>query len=182
MTLELLGSLTEALGLRTQLGSVRMNILGALSPCIINAGRYSVVLFDVKPNNVVFGDPRRGIVKVPLLELQKQLGETVRFAIPRRVSSTPTSRFGWSWFTPLLKKYKRSLILVFVASLLSQLFGLGIPLLIQQIVDKVLTQGNLSSLNVLGTVMIVLAVFQGALLVLRTYIFVDTTDRMDLTG
>ena len=29
--------------------------------------------------------------------------------------------------------------------------------------------------------MIVLAVFQGFLLVLRTYIFVDTTDRMDLT-
>ena len=29
--------------------------------------------------------------------------------------------------------------------------------------------------------MITLAVFQGCLLVLRTYIFVDTTDRMDLT-
>ena len=82
---------------------------------------------------------------------------------------------------PLLKKYKRSLVLVFVSSLLAQLFGLGIPLLIQQIVDKVLAQGNLSSLNVLGTVMIVLAIFQGVLLILRTYIFVDTTDRMDLT-
>ena len=81
----------------------------------------------------------------------------------------------------LLNKYKKSLILVFVSSLLAQLFGLGIPLLIQQIIDKVLAQGNLSSLNVLGTVMIVLAVFQGCLTVLRTYIFVDTTDRMDLT-
>ena len=182
LTLELLGSLTEALGLRTQLGSVENEYFGSVeAPALLMLEGTPVVLFDVKPNNVVFGDPRRGIVKVPLLELQKQLGETVRFAIPRRVSTTPTSRFGWSWFTPLLKKYKRSLVLVFVASLLSQLFGLGIPLLIQQIVDKVLTQGNLSSLNVLGTVMIVLAVFQGALLVLRTYIFVDTTDRMDLT-
>ena len=80
----------------------------------------------------------------------------------------------------LLAKYKKPLILVFVSSLLAQLFGLGIPLLIQQIIDKVLTQGNLSSLNVLGTVMIVLAIFQGCLTVLRTYIFVDTTDRMDL--
>ena len=33
----------------------------------------------------------------------------------------------------------------------------------------------------LGAVMITLAVFQGCLLILRTYIFVDTTDRMDLT-
>ena len=104
----------------------------------------------------------------------------MRFALPRRIGTTPTSRFGWSWFTPMLTKYRRSLVLVFVASLLAQLFGLGIPLLIQQIIDKVLSQGNLSSLNVLGTVMIVLAIFQGCLTVLRTYIFVDTTDRMDL--
>ena len=43
------------------------------------------------------------------------------------------------------------------------------------------SQGNLSSLNVLGAVMIILALFQGILMALRTYIFVDTTDRMDLT-
>ena len=42
-------------------------------------------------------------------------------------------------------------------------------------------QGNMSTLNVIGGVMIILAVFQGCLLALRTYIFVDTTDRMDLT-
>ena len=101
--------------------------------------------------------------------------------MPRRVASTPTTRLSWSWFVPLLKKYKKSLVIVFASSLLAQLFGLAIPLLIQQIIDKVLSQGNLSSLNVLGTAMIVLALFQGLLQVLRTYIFVDTTDRMDMT-
>ena len=80
-----------------------------------------------------------------------------------------------------MKKYKTPLLLVFISSLLAQLFGLAIPLLIQQIIDKVLSQGNLSSLNVLGSVMIILALFQGLLQALRTYIFVDTTDRMDLT-
>ena len=139
-----------------------------------------VVLFDVKPEAVVIGHPRLGLLRPPLDIFIKQLGPTVRFALPRRIGTTPTSRFGWSWFTPMIVKYRRSLLLVFVASLLAQLFGLGIPLLIQQIIDKVLTQGNLSSLNVLGTVMIVLAIFQGCLTVLRTYIFVDTTDRMDL--
>ena len=44
-----------------------------------------------------------------------------------------------------------------------------------------LSQGNLSSLNVLGTAMVVMALFAGILQALRTYIFVDTTDRMDLT-
>ena len=138
-------------------------------------------MFAHTGTTLVLGHPHRGLIRESAEKLQVALGESLKFASPRRIASTPRSRFGWSWFTPLLGKYKRSLILVFVASLLAQLFGLAIPLLIQQIIDKVLSQGNLSSLNVLGTVMVVLALFQGVLMALRTYIFVDTTDRMDLT-
>ena len=182
LSLELLASLTEGLGLRTQLGTVANSFLGSVEgPVILFIGQNPVVLFAVKANKVIVGHPATGLLNISLSELQSQLDETIRFALPRRVGSTPTSRFGWSWFTPLLSKYRTSLVLVFVSSLLAQLFGLGIPLLIQQIIDKVLQQGNLSSLNVLGSVMIVLAIFQGCLMALRTYIFVDTTDRMDLT-
>jgi len=127
------------------------------------------------------GHPHLGIKRIVYAELQKRLGERFYFVLPRRVGSTPTSRFGWNWFTPLVVKYRQSLILVFVASLLAQLFGIAIPLMIQQIIDKVLSQGNLSSLNVLGGAMVVMALFQGILTALRTYIFADTTDRMDLT-
>ena len=181
LSLELLASLTEGLGLRTQIGNVNNEYLGSIeAPALLLLDDIPVVIFDVKPDSVILGDPVKGMTKISLKKLQEKLGPDVKFALPRRIGSTPTSRFGWSWFTPLLAKYKKSLILVFIASLLAQLFGLGIPLLIQQIIDKVLTQGNMSSLNVLGTLMIVLAIFQGCLTVLRTYIFVDTTDRMDL--
>ena len=182
LTLELLGGLAEGMGLRTQLGSVQTKFVGSIEPpAILLIERTPLIVFEITAEYIVIGNPEQGIQRLSLSEFQAQLDDQVRFAIPRRIGSTPTSRFGWNWFTPLLGKYRKSLILVFVASLLAQLFGLGIPLLIQQIIDKVLTQGNLSSLNVLGTVMITLAVFQGCLLVLRTYIFVDTTDRMDLT-
>ena len=141
-----------------------------------------VIVFAVKAKEAMVGHPRRGLVRFPLGGscsrcLEKRPGLCCRVAWGVRLRS----RFGWSWFTPLLGKYRRALILVFAASLLGQLFGLAIPLLIQQIIDKVLSQGNLSSLNVLGTLMVVLAIFQGLLMALRTYIFVDTTDRMDLT-
>tara|TARA_B100000674_G_scaffold383112_1_gene326236 strand:- start:397 stop:3366 length:2970 start_codon:yes stop_codon:yes gene_type:complete len=182
LTLELLGGICEGMGLRTQLGEVDCKYLGSLeAPAILILDGVPVIIYYVHPEKILIGHPQDGLISLKLEDLQARLGDTVRFALPRRISSSPTSRFGWHWFTPLLKKYKRSLVLVFVSSLLAQLFGLGIPLLIQQIVDKVLSQGNLSSLNVLGTVMIVLAIFQGTLLILRTYIFVDTTDRMDLT-
>lgn len=182
LSLELIGALTEGLGLKTQLGSVNKNYISSIEcPALMMHEGTPIVLFETKPDKIVYADPRNGLKETRTEEFKYELPDEIKFALPRRITSTPTSRFGWSWFTPLLRKYRRSLILVFAASLLAQLFGLAIPLLIQQIIDKVLSQGNLSSLNVIGAVMITLAVFQGALLALRTYIFVDTTDRMDLT-
>ena len=170
------------LGLNCQLGEVDPKYFSKLGrPCCFLFGGSASNLFSQKGDILNLGHPHFGLKQVSLNDIELLFDEKVRFISPRRVGSTPTSRFGWSWFTPLLKKYKRSLVLVFVASLLAQLFGLAIPLLIQQIIDKVLSQGNLSSLNVLGTLMVVLALFQGILMALRTYIFVDTTDRMDLT-
>ena len=182
LSLELLAGLCELLGLNTQLAETDPAHLRSVeAPALMMLEGVPVVLFAHHGHQVVLGHPQKGLQRVALEEIQAQLGDRFRFALPRCVGSTPTSRFGWNWFTPLLGKYRLALVLVFAASLLAQLFGLGIPLLIQQIIDKVLSQGNLSSLNVLGTLMLVMALFQGILTALRTYIFVDTTDRMDLT-
>ena len=182
VSLELIAKLCEVLGLKSQIAAVdTKNITSIECPVILLFEDTPVVLHAFSHNQAVIAHPIRGLVRIYLDEFKSSLGERFRFVLPRRIGSTPTSRFGWSWFTPLINKYKKSLVLVFIASLLSQLFGLAIPLLIQQIIDKVLSQGNISSLNVLGSVMVVLALFQGILMVLRTYVFVDTTDRMDLT-
>ena len=145
------------------------------SPAIFFYEDKPIVFFEIKNETVIYSHPQNGLQKTPLSEFISHLDEKITFILPRRVSSTPTSRFSWSWFVPLLKKYKKSLLIVFASSLLAQLFGLAIPLLIQQIIDKVLSQGNLSSLNVLGTTMIVLALFQGLLQVL-TYIAIQLTE------
>ena len=182
LTLELMGGLCELLGMTSQLAkTATIHINSVEAPAIFFLDAVPVVFYGMEKGKVVIGHPREGIQKLLLKHIQAKLGEEFRFVFPRRIATTPTSRFGWSWFTPLLKKYKTALTLVFVSSLLAQMFGLAIPLLLQQIIDKVLTQGNLSSLNVLGTAMIVMALFKGVLQALRTYIFVDTTDRMDLT-
>ena len=182
LSLELLAALLELLGLNCQMADVDPRFISSVeAPALFLLQGVPVVLYANSGSTLILGHPHRGLVHESVEAVQNAMSDSLRFALPRRVASTPRSRFGWDWFTPLLGKYKRSLILVFVASLLAQLFGLAIPLLIQQIIDKVLSQGNLSSLNVLGAVMVVLALFQGVLMALRTYIFVDTTDRMDLT-
>lgn len=182
LSLELLAYLSELLGMKSQLAETsREHINSIEAPAIFFLADIPVIFHGIYNGKIILAHPHHGIQKLNISHVQCQFAESIRFVLPRRVAATPTSRFGWGWFTPLLKKYKTSLILVFIASLLAQLFGLAIPLLLQQIIDKVLSQGNLSSLNVLGAAMIVMALFQGVLQALRTYVFVDTTDRMDLT-
>ena len=181
LSLELLAGLTELLGLKTQLGAVdKENFPAIESPALLFLEGVPVVVAGFRQGKTLVAHPHHGM-KLLSSDEMASLGDRIRFAVPRRIGSTPTARFDWSWFIPLVNKYKTSLFLVFAASLLAQLVGLAIPLLIQQIIDKVLAQGNLSTLNVLGSAMIVLALLQGILTVLRTYVFVDTTDRMDLT-
>ena len=62
-----------------------------------------------------------------------------------------------------------------------QLFGLLNPLLIQQIIDAVISQGNVSTLNVLGTLLVGMGLAQAVLSSLRTYLFSDTTNRIDIS-
>ena len=98
-----------------------------------------------------------------------------------RTKESPKTKFGLSWFWPSLKKHKASLIQVVIASFCVQLLTLLNPLLIQQIIDAVITQGNYSSLNILGGLLIFLAFAQALLGSLRTYLFSDTTNRIDVS-
>ena len=177
---DVLSRIAEILGFETQLGQCDVqNLSHVQAPALLLMNDKVHILWG-NQRGLILGNPTEGNFVVKQAEIQNSFDPNVRFALIKKSSITPTSRFGWSWFLPLIDQYKKSLSLVFICSLLAQLFALAIPLLIQQIIDKVLAQGNLSSLNILGATMIILALFQGILQVLRTYVFVDTTDRLDL--
>ncbi|MFN7527598.1 MAG: peptidase domain-containing ABC transporter, partial [Dolichospermum sp.] len=85
------------------------------------------------------------------------------------------------WFVPYLSRYRRVLIEVFIASFFVQLAALANPLVIQLIIDKVIVQNSINTLNVLGVLLLVVGVFEAVLTTLRTYLFVDTTNRIDMS-
>ena len=82
---------------------------------------------------------------------------------------------------PAIQKHRSALLQVVITSFFVQLLGLFNPLLIQQIIDAVISQGNYSSLNVLGTLLVAMALAQALLGSLRTYLFSDTTNRIDIS-
>ena len=71
-------------------------------------------------------------------------------------------------------------MLVFVASLFIQIFSLAQPLIIQQIIDKVIGQQNFNTLYFLGVLLIGCSVISNILNLIRTFLFTDTTNRIDI--
>lgn len=104
-------------------------------------------------------------------------------AIPlvRRFSFAELGRkFGIGWFLPVIMRFKRHLVEVFVGSFFLQTFGLITPLFSQVIIDKVLVHKGLSTLDVLVIGLFLINVFEMVLNVTRTYVFSHTTNRVDV--
>lgn len=91
-----------------------------------------------------------------------------------------TRRFDITWFLGAIQKYRGLLGEVLVGSLFLQLFALVSPLLFQVVIDKVLVHRSMTTLDVLVTGLIAIALFETILGALRTYLFSHTTNRIDV--
>jgi ATP-binding cassette subfamily B protein len=90
-------------------------------------------------------------------------------------------RFNLSWFLPAVWKYRTLLIEVLVASLTLQILGLATPLITQVVIDRVMVQGSLPTLDVMAIAMLGVAIFECVLGILRLFIFTHTARRLDLS-
>ena len=91
-----------------------------------------------------------------------------------------TRRFDITWFLGAIHKYRHLLGEVLVISFFLQLFALISPLFFQVVIDKVLVHRSLSTLDVLMIGLVAIALFEGILGTLRTYLFAHTTNRIDV--
>lgn len=90
-------------------------------------------------------------------------------------------KFNLSWFTPAVWKYRKLLAEVLLASFTLQLLGLGTPLITQVVIDKVMVQESLPTLDVMAIALLLVALFEAVLGVLRLFIFTHTARRLDLS-
>lgn len=111
--------------------------------------------------------------------LSKWDGLTLLVKRPLSLDDTPR-RFGFSWFVPVLWKFRSTLAEVLIAAFVIQLFAIATPLFSQVIIDKVLTHKSISTLNVLAVGMLGLIVFDGILNLLKAWLLSHTTNRIDV--
>ncbi len=179
-----MAAICDLLGLRTTgLQPNSADLLTRLPfPAITLLNGHPLVLWQARQQQLLIGDPVAGQRWIDAAELLEQsAGEQLPVLCLERSASTPKARFGFSWFVPAIQKHRNALLQVVITSFFVQLLGLFNPLLIQQIIDAVISQGNYSSLNVLGTLLVAMALAQALLGSLRTYLFSDTTNRIDIS-
>ena len=179
-----IAAVCDLLGLRTtRLQPPSAELLSRIPcPALIAVQGHPLVIWQARQQQLLVGDPTSGQHWIDADALVEQAGdEPLAVLCLERSASTPKARFGLGWFVPAIQKHRGALLQVVITSFFVQLLGLFNPLLIQQIIDAVISQGNYSSLNVLGTLLVAMALAQALLGSLRTYLFSDTTNRIDIS-
>ena len=106
-------------------------------------------------------------------------GELIYLA-PKAGVATTAGRFDFSWFIPAVIKYRRLLLEVLAISLVLQLIGLATPLFFQVVMDKVLVNHAISTLNVIAGGLFCAILFEASFNAIRTYVFSHTTSKLNV--
>ena len=179
--LPMIGQIASGMGLLASGATVESSMVTRLNvPCIIEWSNSFGIIVQSNSKGILLAHPNLGWLELSPEDIEESYPDGVGLVLVNRTSSTPNSKFDFTWFYPAIKKYRSTLLLVLTASFVVQLFTLANPLLIQIIIDKVISQRSLDTLQVLGIALIAVTFFEGILSSLRTFLFTDTTNRIDM--
>ena len=179
-TLRMCGQIAAGLGL---------HVAGAKVPALMGTRLQTPTLVPWKQSfalvtrsdqlGLTLASPSEGFIKLDPSQLEEAFPEGIELLLLDRSNTTPEQAFGPSWFWPALQRYRGVLIQVLIAGFVVQLFTLANPLLIQVIIDKVINQRSLDTLQILGFALVIVTVLEGVLGSLKTFLFAETTNRID---
>jgi ATP-binding cassette, subfamily B, bacterial HlyB/CyaB len=178
--LQLCGNLAAMLGLHVTGAHVPAAMGVRLQiPSLVRWKSSFALVHRSHSRGLILASPSDGFVELSPSDLEIYYPHGIELLLLDRTATTPEQKFGPSWFWPALQRYRGMLLQVLVASFVVQLFSLANPLLIQVIIDKVITQRSLDTLQVLGLALVVVTLLEGVLGSLRTFLFTETTNRID---
>ncbi len=179
--LQFCGQIAAMLGLLVSGAKVQSSSATRLiTPCLVAWKDSFALVTRSNGRGLRLASPADGWVELSPAEIKERFPEGLELLLLERSTATPERRFGPGWFWPALRRYRGMLIQVLLASFVVQLFSLANPLLIQVIIDKVIAQRSMDTLQILGLALVVVTLMEGVIGSLRTFLFADTTNRIDL--
>lgn len=161
-----------------KLKSIKVPVMAEL-----NDGKY-ILLINHKENRWVILNPLKGQSETisdndlnlnltgNIIVLGKKAGNDGEYS---------NKKFGFGWFIPTILKFKRQFISVLLAAFFVQILGILTPLMTQVVVDKVLSYHAVNTLYTVAVGIFIVYVYELVINLCRSYLFVHTANRIDVT-
>lgn len=181
ISIQACGSVLQMMGLSVQLAQLHVSAISRLkAPVMIELDGGFAILFNITEKELTIVSPEKGLFRQKPAQFAEIWGESGQVLLVQPPAVDSKEPFSFWWFVPSLIEHRNVFIEVLLASFFVQLFGLAQPIISQVIIDKVIGQRSLDTLDILGVFMVGIALFEGLLNGLRTFLFVDTTNRIDV--
>ncbi|MEO1375528.1 MAG: peptidase domain-containing ABC transporter, partial [Cyanobacteria bacterium J06635_10] len=145
-------------------------------------GNHFIVVYEINKKHVIVGDPARGQKSLTHKEFTDGwTGYALLLRATSLLKDAEEQDVGLWKFFELVKPHYKVLIEIFIASVIMQLFGLVTPIFTQLLLDRVLVQRSISTLNAVGFGMIVFGLFSIAMNGVRSYLLSHTANRISVS-
>ncbi len=183
-SLRALAAAAESLGFATRPVKASLDKLAEQSlPAIAHwEGKHFIVVYEITKKRVIVADPALGQRTLTKSEFNTGwTGYALLLQPTYLLKDAKAESTGFWKFFELVKPHYRVLIEVFLASVLMQLFGLVTPIFTQLLLDRVLVQRSVATLNAIGVGMIVFGLFSIVMNGVRQYLLDHTANRVSLS-
>lgn len=172
-TLDSLAQVGESLGFTTHgVQCTYQTLLGFELPFIAHwEGYHYIVVYGVSKHQVWVADPGLGFRKLSVAEFEKGwTGTCLLFAPSADLAQIEATRSPWLRFVRLLRPHKPVLGYLILATLVIQVLGIAPPIIIQNILDRVVVHQSYELLNLLIVGFILVQVFMQLTAMMRAYL------------
>jgi len=152
-------------------------------PAIVHwLDKHYIVIYQITNTHVIVGDPAIGQKSLTRSEFTKKwTGYTLLLRPTSLFKNAEAQKFSPWQFKDLLKPHRLILIEIFFASIAIQIFGLVTPILTQILLDRVVVQGSIASLNAIGCGLLIFGLMKVVTTGLRQYLLDHVAHRVDVS-
>lgn len=181
-TLDSLARVGEALGFSTRgVQCTYQSLLGFELPFIAHwEGYHYFIVYGISNDYVWVADPAIGFRKFTVEEFEKGWSGTCLLFTPSAdLVQVAATRSPWLRFIRYLKPHKRVLSHIFLATFIIQVLSIAPPIIIQNILDRVVVHQNIDLLHLLIVGLIITNVFMQLTSMLRAFLSNFMIRKMD---
>lgn len=183
-TLDSLARVGESLGFTTRgVQCTFDSLLGFDMPFIAHwEGYHYIIIYGVSKRHVWIADPGAGYRKITVEEFERGWsGTCLLFSPGSNMVQISASKSPWVRFIGYMTPYKKILAYIFLGTFIIQLLGIIPPIIIQNILDRVVVHNNVSLLNLLIGGLVITNVFTQLTGVMRSFLSAYMVRNMDFT-